>query len=278
MLKGELKVSEKPVLEYLEVEVCENCNLNCKGCSHFAPLVKNKKAFDFIGYKNDITRLSDIFSNIKVLRLLGGEPLLNEKIVKILKFTRNKLPNSDIHVVTNGIKLMGINNEFIECLVKENIQLDISLYPAIKNYKQRIIEFLKSKGIKYRLNEVTKFAARLNLKGDFDGVENSNRCKINCASLKDGEIYRCAILASIIKFQNYFGEGIVQRDNGGIIDIYKHNGTEIINKLQETNKLCSYCSGNYNVEFDWDLSKNKIEEWCIKNEDLDKSGCSRKIH
>lgn len=263
MRKGELKISDKPVLEYLEIEICEKCNLNCKGCSHFAPLVKNENNFDFTSYKNDIIRLSNIFSNIKVLRLLGGEPLLNDKIVEILKFTRNIFQNSDIRVVTNGMKLMSMGDEFTDYLVKENIQLDISLYTIMKNSKQRIIEFLEAKSIKYNLNEISKFAARLNLQGDFDGVENSNRCKIKCVSLKDGKIYKCSILASIIKFQNYFGEGIVETDDGGKIDIYKYDGTEIISRLTEVNKLCSYCSGNYDAEFDWNLSEKKIEEWCI---------------
>lgn len=254
-------MSEKPVLEYLETEVCEKCNLNCKGCSHFAPLVGDGMKFDFIGYKNDIIRLSEIFSNIKVIRIMGGEPLLNKEIVDILKFTRHILKNSDIRLVTNGIAINSLGKEFIECLVKENIQLDISLYPIIKDNKEAIIKFLQSKSIRYDLKEVKKFAGRLNLQGDFDGVKNSNECKIGCVSLKNGKIYKCSILAGIIKFQNYFGADIVESDDGGIIDIYKCDGNEIINRIKEVNKLCSYCSGTYDSEFDWTLSEKKIEEW-----------------
>ncbi len=258
------KMIEKPILEYLEVEIYEKCNLNCKGCSHFAPLIQDEKKFDFTGYKNDFIRLSNIFSNIKVLRLMGGEPLLNEKITEILKFTRRIFPNSNIRVVTNGIKLKSMSDKFIECLLKENIQLDISLYPMMKDSKQTIIELLKSKGIGYKLREVSKFAARLNLQGDFDGIENSKRCVLKkCVTLKNGKIYMCSILPNITKFQNYFGENIVESDDGGKVDLYKSDGIEIINRLTEVNKLCSYCSGNYETEFDWTLSEKKIEEWCI---------------
>jgi uncharacterized radical SAM superfamily Fe-S cluster-containing enzyme len=254
---------EKPVLSYLEVEICEECNLNCKGCSHFAPLVKNGENFDFAGYKKDIVRLSKIFSNIKVLRLMGGEPLLNENIVEILKFTRKTLPKSDIRVVTNAVKLIDMGDEFVECLVKENIKLCISLYPIMKHSKQIIIKFLEEKGIKYSLNEVIKFASRLNVKGDFDGIENSNKCKIKSVTLKEGKIYKCSILANIIKFEKHFGQGIVEYDDGGKIDIYKCDGNEIIKRLEDVNKLCSYCSGNHNTEFDWALSEKKLEEWLI---------------
>ncbi len=257
-------MSEKPALGYLEIEICKKCNLNCKGCSHFAPLVKDGGEFDFEGYKHDIMRLSDIFSNINVIRLLGGEPLLNENILDILKFTRNIFKKSDIKIATNGVKLMGMSNEFFECLVKENVKLAISLYPILKDSKQKIIKFLESKGVEYKLSEKKKFAARLNLQGDFDGVKNANKCKIMCPTLKDGRIYRCSILASIDKFQDYFGKSTVECDDGAKVDIYRCDGAGIIKRLKEANKLCSYCSGNNDFLFDWALSEKKIEEWCIE--------------
>lgn len=257
-------MSEKPELDYLEINICEKCNLNCKGCSHFAPLVKDEKKFDFEGYKNDIIRLSNIFSNIKLIRLLGGEPLLNDKIIDIIELTRNIFKNSDIHIVTNCTKLMRMSKEFFKCLAVDNIQLDISYYPIMKISKQRLISFLKSKGIRYYLYEVKKFAARLNLKGDYNGIENSKKCMLKCVTLREGKMYRCSILGNIFKFQDYFGQGIVESDEGGIVDIYKYDGTEIIKRLEETNKLCSYCTGNCDIEFDWALSEKRIEEWCTK--------------
>lgn len=259
----ELQISEKPIMEYLEIEIYEKCNMNCRGCSHFSPLIENEKNFDFEGYQNDIIRLSNIFSNINVLRLLGGEPLLNQKLVEILKFTSSMLPNSDIRVVTNGIKIMSMSKELIECLVKGDVQLDISLYPIMKKSKQAIIEFLNNKAIRFNLNEVTKFASRINLRGDFNGSANSSKCKMKTVSLKEGKIYRCSILAGISKFQDYFGENIVQSDEGGKVDLYQYGGTEILNRIKEENKLCSYCSGNKDSEFDWSFSERKIEEWCI---------------
>lgn len=63
-----------PELKYLETHLVGHCNLACKGCGHFAPLVD--KWFAFVkDHENDMRQLSRMFSNISRIRLMGGEPL-----------------------------------------------------------------------------------------------------------------------------------------------------------------------------------------------------------
>ena len=33
---------EKPFLNYLEINIVDQCNLNCKGCAHFSNICDNK--------------------------------------------------------------------------------------------------------------------------------------------------------------------------------------------------------------------------------------------
>ena len=68
---------KKPVLEYVESEITQFCNLNCKGCADFINLVSDKKHYDLEEFMRDYTRLSELFCTVKKIRLMGGESLLN---------------------------------------------------------------------------------------------------------------------------------------------------------------------------------------------------------
>ena len=58
-------------LNYLEICINDFCNMNCKGCSHFANLAP-KEFEDFEQVKSDIIRLRQIFSHIDKIRIMGG--------------------------------------------------------------------------------------------------------------------------------------------------------------------------------------------------------------
>ncbi len=65
----------KPLFTYLQVVLIKTCNLNCKGCTHFANLYNKEPDENNIylikDFKNDIRTIAD---NAEVfrLRLLGG--------------------------------------------------------------------------------------------------------------------------------------------------------------------------------------------------------------
>lgn len=64
----------KPVIPYLETHIMDSCNLNCKGCTHFPNLFDKHSKVLFKQLENDIKQVAQ---KSHVLRLLGGEPLLN---------------------------------------------------------------------------------------------------------------------------------------------------------------------------------------------------------
>lgn len=62
-----------PFLNYLETNVVDHCNLNCKGCAHFSNIYDNNYV-DLVDYERDIKLISQKF-NVYYFRILGGEPL-----------------------------------------------------------------------------------------------------------------------------------------------------------------------------------------------------------
>ena len=62
-----------PFLNYLETNVVDHCNLNCKECAHFSNIYDNNYV-NLVDYEHDIKLISQKF-NVCYFRILGGEPL-----------------------------------------------------------------------------------------------------------------------------------------------------------------------------------------------------------
>ena len=84
------KYRSLPSIKYLEVHLCDHCNLKCKLCSHYCNLVQSEIFTDLKQYKKDINELAKKL-NIKTIRLMGGEPLLNPDIEEFFKVFKEAL-------------------------------------------------------------------------------------------------------------------------------------------------------------------------------------------
>ena len=95
-----------------EVHIVEHCNLNCKQCAHFSPLAE-KSYLPVERYERDCRRLSELFrGEMSSILLLGGEPLLHPQITEIMRVTREAFPVGRIRIVTNGILLPKMAEDF----------------------------------------------------------------------------------------------------------------------------------------------------------------------
>ena len=114
---------------HFEVHLVEHCNLNCKGCAHFAPLAK-EEYLDIVKYRHDILRLAELTNNdMAYIKLLGGEPLLHPKIEEIFDLTRSVFKNTPIILITNGINLPDMREKFWDSCRKNRIIVEITKYP-----------------------------------------------------------------------------------------------------------------------------------------------------
>lgn len=97
---------------FFDVIAAEHCNLNCKGCGSMSPLAE-EKFLDLNVYENDLRRLSELSGGVMHhINILGGEPLLHTEIKKIIKITRKYFNYGNIYLVTNGILLPKMDDEF----------------------------------------------------------------------------------------------------------------------------------------------------------------------
>ena len=73
-----------PYLSYLEFHVADHCNLNCKYCTHYSPLVEKPVFTDYERFEADFRQLKKLIIDIGVIRIVGGEPLLNPELGKYI--------------------------------------------------------------------------------------------------------------------------------------------------------------------------------------------------
>ena len=254
-----------PDLNYLETHLTDHCNLNCKACNHFCPI--SEPDFNNIEvFSNDLAVISKLF-NVKKLRLLGGEPLLHPEIKEFVKKARQFLPNCDLRIVTNGLLVKSMDEVFWECCRDNNVTIDLSKYPIVKNFDE-IITTIKLQNVNVgHINEISEFWVSLNPRGDSDISNTFQNCECfrECVTLYKGKIYKCPIGAYVFKYNNFYGESIPEETG---IDIKKSTAQHIINYLNTPMETCRFCympAARWD-RCQWDFSrKEKYECFNVKN-------------
>lgn len=256
-------------LERFSVHLVEHCNLNCKGCNNFSPLAEKKFA-NLESYENDIKRIAELTNKkLKRINLIGGEPLLHPNLIEFLRVSREHLPNTRLIILTNGILLPTLGEDFWNACNKYNIAIEVTKYP-IKVDFDKIEEIAKRYDVEYgyfcNTGTVTKtsnsYPIDVNGKQDMVSSFKSCECANNCIFLKDGRLYTCAIASNIEHFNKHFGYNVPLTEKDSI-DIYKAKDEKQIMKfLAKPIPFCKYCNVKDRVYgIDWTVSKKEIKEW-----------------
>lgn len=263
-----------PFLNYLETNVVDYCDLNCKGCAHFSNLCTDHVHLNLEEYKNDLTLLCQNFK-VYCFRLLGGEPLLHPNLEDIIKITRYYLPSSRLYLVTNGLKIQYLNHHVLDVFRVNKIIITISVYENNLNQIDNIIKILKENNIMYLLNDdyfddgqvIQSFNKRLMLsKKTRDSYETLTCGGRFCRFLRNGKISKCYYPLLIEILNKRFNVNFEVTENDYIDLKHITNGWNEVEKLKSNIPFCNYCCSN-EEKFKWDIvssSKAKIEDYIIE--------------
>lgn len=250
-----------------EVNLADHCNLNCQCCNHFSP-VAEEKYLDIETFTKDMRRLSEILEGrVGTIMLLGGEPLLYKDINKAMKISRQFFPNASIVIVSNGLLLPKMGQDFWRICRENRIGIHLTKYPIKFDYDEceRIAE---KNGVKldYTLDSVNKTTYRLPIReeGQLNACKNYVKCyhAAKCVVLREGRLYTCPISAYVHHLNKYFNKHLPEGECNSV-DIYSINSFEELDIfLKSPIPMCSYCDiYNYEYGIPWNTSRRELAEW-----------------
>ncbi len=253
----------KPPLAYLELHVTDHCNMNCSGCGHFSNVAPDWYA-DPASHDRDMRRLSQLFANVVTLHLLGGEPLLHERITDFLSSSRRWLPLSDIRLVTNGILLPKMRQDFWETCRANRIGIDISLYPPMAKKADHLKRLVTGEKVDLIIKPTTTFFASLNPKGDSDPATAMRACRkmYYTPFLKEGRVYLCPFSPNVPIYNQVFSAALPEKS--GAMDIHSRRltGWDVLEFLERPADVCRFCSYGVGVRnFAWKRTTGTKEDY-----------------
>jgi MoaA/NifB/PqqE/SkfB family radical SAM enzyme len=258
-----------PVLPRIEFAVACHCNLNCRGCAHYAP-VAEKEFMDINVFNQDIKRLSVLSNgNIDTIHLCGGEPLLHPDVINFMKIAREHFARSKIRLITNGILLKTMPDNFWEAGAGYKIIISPTKYPANISYNT-FEEKAKKIGVAYEYfggqnGDFKLYKNPLSVNGSaLDSVKNFLRCFFanRCTQIYNGRLYPCGMAAYSGLLNKKFNMELELKEEDSL-DIYKVTDMrQILDFLARPIPFCRYCNvPGRTYGHKWGVSTQEISEW-----------------
>lgn len=259
---GLVRLDELEQIGHLDIHIVDNCNLKCKSCSHFAPLVNTNVMIETSEYEKNLKRLQELVSNICDIALLGGEPLLHPDIEKIVQKTREYYPYAEISLITNGILLENMTDSLVQTLKDNHIIVSISLYPPLYKKIDTFLDYLKKHGLPYRITKIEKFERKLFEEPCMDAYKMTQYCG-HLMCLRGDRIGRC-VTAMFTDYYNDTFDKKLPVDYG--IDIFQDlTARELLDKLREPLELCKQCCARDHYYEEWELAgdHSQATDWFL---------------
>jgi organic radical activating enzyme len=194
-------------LPSLRFMLAYGCNLKCQLChnSFFAGIVS----------KEEITGTFEKWSpkvSPRLIRLYGGEPLLNPDLAEITVAARRYWSQSSIQICSNGLLIPRLSDDTLRLLAESNAWFYISQHEDTNEYRDILKQsFLRFERFNIRYKSVGFFDRwRKAFETDSDGLpiphhsdpqkafDACNEVK-RCVRVEGNFMYRCARIATLLR-------------------------------------------------------------------------------
>lgn len=256
-----------------EVQVAEHCNLNCKDCDHYSPLAE-EEYLDVAEYARDCARLSELFdSEVKYINLLGGEPLLHPELTEIMRISREAFQVGKIRIITNGLLLPSMGDDFWKACRDYRITLSPTEYPVSFDY-DKWREYAEGQGVmwtSFSLGNVDRESkdklmhrALIDTTGGHVVEHNYYHCRSAnaCLTLRHGRLFTCQRAAHAHHLKKYFNlDHYLSKRNS--VDIYEvEDAYDLMTKVNRPIPFCQYCNlDSCYYEEEWGVTRKDRYEW-----------------
>lgn len=256
---------KNPHLYRVVTHLTDHCNLKCKGCTHFSNIAE--PAFTDLGeFRRDMERMAKVFDGITEIYLLGGEPLLHEEVISFMEVARKNFPKSErINLMSNGLLVPKMSDEFFKALHDNEIRLVIDLYP-VNIQVEKIDELGREYDFEIEWVESRNefFKLPIDLSGSQDPEHSFKSCGPynNCVLLREGRLYPCAYAAYSKIFMEHFGFEGLEAGSKDSISIYdEEDPYKIMDFLMKPVPWCRFCNVDAVSTFEWSHDKAEADDW-----------------
>jgi MoaA/NifB/PqqE/SkfB family radical SAM enzyme len=254
----------KPVLYHFEVHITDHCNLNCKGCAHFSNLCPPTFA-DLAEFESDMNRMAGLFSAVTQIYLLGGEPLLHPQVAEFVRAARKAFPKTRISLMTNGLLVTRMDEEFWKALAETGVILLCDSYP-IGLPVDEIDRLGQEHGVtvEWTIPREEFFKIPIDPEGGHDAASSFRRCQgfNNCPIIRDGRLYPCAYAAFADVFRERFNISGLEPVQADSISIRENPDPEkVMEFLENPIPWCGNCDMDAREFYKWGRSRRDLSEW-----------------
>ena len=210
------KLVKKPIIPVLEYVATTRCTMNCRNCNTLIPYYTDKthvRPVSFEQYKSDLDAVLQSVDYINLFGFVGGEPLLNKDLAKMVEYACNQKQIKHVFIATNCTIIP--NEELLQALKHPKIGIQISNYSYVKNLPKGVI--VKHKEVKSLLeknhikisnpheashsnNWQTMPVLYPDLQDEKEVIKNYNCCYGRfCYMLSDGLILQCTACVYMVR-------------------------------------------------------------------------------
>jgi organic radical activating enzyme len=241
-------VSSKLDMKYLDVVVTEICSLKCKDCSNLMQYYKKPQHSDLDILLSSLTRIMKCVDHLCEFRVLGGEPLVNKDVYKVIE-KLTSFENVDKVIIYTNATIVPKGGD-LECLKHEKIIFDISNYGSDSRKHDLLIDTLKANNIAFqtRIVDVWTDSGEIRYREETETElfnKFNNCCVKDNMSLMHGNLYRCPFSANgaVLKAIPHKSSDVVDvADENICLDELKGHIFDLYNNRKYITP-CTYCNG-----------------------------------
>lgn len=248
---------------YVDIHITDHCDLNCRGCAHFSPVAE-----PFFIKPDDLEmtykKLKPVYRKFfNSIHLLGGEPLLHPQLEKILQITRTYFPETEIQLITNGLKLEQMSESFWKMVQDYHIKICITQYPLQHVYDD-IRTCLDEKKVSYEIYFAYDFIHHtLEDEGRQNPKSSYRKCRFggSCLQIRNNRLFPCPQMAYIEHLNHAYNRQF-QYSKGDYLELDDLQSRYKFYKfILSSKRFCRYCNVDEEHLIKWGISDKKMEEW-----------------
>lgn len=238
---------DRVFLRSVDLIITERCSLKCRDCANLMQYYQRPQNVDFDLLMRSIDRLCAAADEVRELRIIGGDALMNKQWPQIVERVLGEDKIKRVVIYTNGAIVPSAEQAML--LRHAKVLMIVTDYGPLSRKLGELRVFLADHGIAHRILQVDSWLDCASLdKHDRSGGDNAHVyqacCAKNMASLSDGRLFRCPFAANADRL------GAVPDNAGDCVDLV--GGADIVTTRRELMAYlgrvtplatCDYCNG-----------------------------------